>query len=76
MKQFIRVSVKNYKEERLLKKTFKGLPVRTVKGFNSIIISPKTESIKKGNNKYLQLLSALSTLQKVGFKNSARIIKF
>ena len=78
MKQIIRVEVKNWKEEELLRKAFKSLPIRVVKGFGSLIISPKSEDIRasKESNKYLQLLSVLSILEKTGFRNSVRLIKF
>ena len=76
MEQFIRVTVKNSEEEVTLKKMFEDQKARVTKGFNSLIISPRTENIKKGDNKYLQLLKALTILQKAGFKNSAKIIKF
>ena len=78
MKQFVRVTIKNWEEEKILREAFKGLPIRVVKGFNSLIISPKSENIKakKGDNKYLQLLAALNILQQAGFKDSSRIIKF
>jgi len=77
MKQFIRVSIRNSEELKLLKEAFISLPIRVTKGFNSVIISPRSEDIKarKKNNKYLQLLSALSILEKTGFKSSARIIR-
>jgi len=78
MKQFLRVEVKNSEELKLLKEAFKNLPIRITKGFNSVIISPKSEDIraKKKNNKYLQLLSALAVLEKTGFKSTTKIIKF
>ena len=76
MKQFVRVEIKNWEEELTLKKLFKDTMLRVTKGFGSIIISPRTENIKKGDNKYLQLLTALSILQQTGFKNSAKIIRF
>ena len=76
MKQFIRVSIKNSEEEVTLRKLFKNQKARITKGFNSLIVSPTTENIKKGDNKYLQLLTSLTILQKAGFKNSTKIIKF
>jgi len=78
MKQIVRIKIRNSEELRLLKEAFKNSPVRVTKGFNSVIISPKSEDIKadKNNNKYLQLLSVLSILQQAGFKSSAKIIRF
>jgi len=78
MKQIVRVTIRNSEELKLLKEAFKNLPIRITKGFNSVIISPKSEDIKarKRDNKYLQLLSALSILQQTGFKSSAKIIRF
>ena len=78
MKQIVRVNIKNWREEELLKKVFENLPVRIIKGFNSLIINPKSNSIKanKYENKYFQLLSILSILQQLGFKSTTKIINF
>jgi len=78
MKQIVRVSIKNWKEEEILREAFKSLPARTTKGFESLIISPKSDNIKgnKHNNKYLQLIDILAVLERLGFKESIKIIKF